>query len=59
MIKAGKMVKIKNKKATKNNCPKYNTEYYEEILLKKRAKHIYSALKMYLTHRMTIDKINN
>lgn len=53
------MVKIKNKKATKNNCPKYNTEYYEEILLKKRAKHIYSALKMYLTHRMTIDKINN
>ena len=49
------MVKSKNKKATKNDRIKQNLEFYEEKLIKKRAKHIYSALKMYLTHRMTID----
>ena len=53
------MVKIKNKKAIKKNCPKQNYEYYEQILIKKHAKHIYSALKMYLSHRMTTHKISN
>ena len=53
------MVKSKNKKTIKKNCPSKNYEYYEQILIKKHAKHIYSALKMYLSHRMTIDKLSN
>lgn len=59
MTEVYKMVKTKNKKTIKKDCLEHNVEYYEQQLLKKRAKHIYSALKMYLSHRMTMDQFSD